>query len=94
MAVLPPDASYEDFKAYVKEYNTAHGGEIPSEEELKELWVRRQKLMSLDFVDGRGQRSQLPHEEQHLTVKELASKQISEAKAQGMDPVYVGRRWV
>jgi hypothetical protein len=94
MAVLPPDATFEDFKAYVGDFNAEHGKEPPSDDELEDLWVRRQKLMSLDFVDGRGQRSQLPHEEQHLTVKELASKQISEAKAQGMDPVYVGRRWV
>ena len=94
MAVLPPDATYDDFKAYVSNFNAKHGDKVPSEIELKELWVRRQKLISLDFVDGRGQRSQLPADEQHLTVKELASKQISEAKSQGLDPVYVGRRWV
>ena len=40
------------------------------------------------------QRSILPKEEQDMTHKERENKIISDAKAQGRDPVPVGNRWV
>jgi len=87
--ILPADASKEEFYAYVKELR----GAVP-DEELEDLWEWRQKLLGLRVVTGSGERSLLPPEEQHMTMKEREQKVISDAKAQGRDPVYVGRRWV
>lgn len=87
--ILPKDASKEEFFEYVLEQR----GAVP-EQELEELWEWRQKLHGIRVVTGRGERSQLPPEEQHMTLKEREQKVISDAKAQGKDPVPVGTRWV
>lgn len=87
--VLPPDATYDEFRDYTRDLR----GDV-SEDEMQDLWVWRQKLLTVDFGTGRGQRSQLPPDEQHLTVREQATKQIAEAKSQGREPIYMGRRWV
>ena len=39
-------------------------------------------------------RARLPVDEQHMSLKERENKVISEAKAAGHEPQYVGRRWV
>ncbi len=87
--ILPKDASKEEFFVYVLEQR----GAVP-EQELEELWEWRQKLLGLRVATGRAERSQLPPDEQHMTLKEREQKVISDAKAQGKDPVYVGSRWV
>lgn len=87
--ILPKDASKEEFFQYVLEQR----GAVP-EQELEELWEWRQKLHGIRVVTGRGERSQLPPEEQHMTLKEREQKVISDARAQGKDPVPVGTRWV
>ena len=87
--ILPKDASKEEFFEYVLEQR----GAVP-EQELEELWEWRQKLHGIRVVTGRGERSQLPPEEQHMTLKEREQKVISDARAQGKDPVPVGTRWV
>ena len=87
--ILPADASKEEFYDYVIEQR----GPV-SDKELGELWEWRQKLLGLRVVTGSVERSLLPPEEQHMTMKEREQKVISDAKAQGKDPVYVGRRWV
>jgi len=51
--------------------------------ELDELWERRQKLLGVKFATGRGFRSQLPPEEQHLSREERGQKAAMEAKAAG-----------
>ena len=87
--ILPADASKEEFYAYVIEQR----GAVP-DNELEDLWEWRQKLQGIRVVTGRGERSQLPPEEQHMTLKEREQKVISDARAQGKDPVPVGNRWV
>ena len=78
MAVLPREATYEDFCMYVQDFR----GPV-SETELDELWERRQKLLGLKFVTGAVSRARLPLDEQHLTLNEREKKLIAEAKAQG-----------
>jgi len=87
--ILYKEASKEEFFAYIHELR----GAVP-EKELEELWEWRQKLHGIRVVTGRGERSQLPPEEQHMTLKEREQKVISDARAQGKDPVPVGTRWV
>ena len=78
MAVLPREATYEDFCTYVQDFR----GPV-ADAELDELWERRQKLLGLKFVTGAVYRSRLPLDEQHLTLNEREKKLIAEAKAQG-----------
>ena len=78
MAVLPREATYEDFCTYVQDFR----GPV-ADAELDELWERRQKLLGLKFVTGAVSRSRLPLDEQHLTLNEREKKLIAEAKAQG-----------
>jgi hypothetical protein len=78
MAVLPREATYEEFVSYVQDFR----GPV-SNAELDELWERRQKLLGLKFVTGAVCRSRLPLDEQHLTLNEREKKLIAEAKAQG-----------
>jgi len=78
VAVLPREATYEDFCMYVQDFR----GPV-SETELDELWERRQKLLGIKFVTGAVSRSRLPPDEQHLTLNEREKKLIAEAKAQG-----------
>ena len=78
MAVLPSEATYEDFCKYVQDFR----GPV-SETELGELWERRQKLLGIKFVTGAVSRSLLPPDEQHLTLNERENKLVGEALAQG-----------
>jgi len=87
--ILPTSASKKEFFAYVIEQR----GAVP-DDELEDLWEWRQKLHGIRVVTGRGERSQLPPEEQHMTLKEREQKVISDARAAGKDPVPVGTRWV
>ena len=87
--ILPADASYTEFCDYV----VGQRGPLP-DDELQDLWEWRQKLLGLTVVTGRGYRSQLPPDEQHMTMKQREQKVLSEARAAGKDPVYVGQRWV
>tara|TARA_R110002012_G_scaffold158273_2_gene319659 strand:- start:1777 stop:2031 length:255 start_codon:yes stop_codon:yes gene_type:complete len=78
VAVLPREATYEDFVLYVQDFR----GPV-SDAELDELWIRRQKLLGLKFVTGAVSRSRLPPDEQHLTLRERENKLVGEALAQG-----------
>tara|TARA_R110002020_G_scaffold461166_3_gene679984 strand:- start:845 stop:1117 length:273 start_codon:yes stop_codon:yes gene_type:complete len=78
VAVLPREASYAEFREYVVGLRGAL-----SCAELDELWERRQRLLGIGFVTGRGYRSQLPPDEQHLTREERGQKAESEARSQG-----------
>tara|TARA_R110002020_G_scaffold128141_3_gene287314 strand:- start:3491 stop:3694 length:204 start_codon:yes stop_codon:yes gene_type:complete len=52
-------------------------------DELIDLWEWRQKLVGIRFDTGRGFRTQLPPDEQHLTREQRGAKTEQEAKAQG-----------
>lgn len=58
------------------------GGEI-SQDELDEIYDRWVRLNSLQISTGRGFRSMLPLDEQHLTGREREAKVVAEAKSQG-----------
>ena len=89
MANLPHDATFEE---YCKD-KRLRDPDI-SIESLKEGWAFREKTLSLQMYSFEGQRSILPKEEQDMTLKVRENKIISDAKAQGRDPVPVGNRWV
>jgi len=89
VAVLPPDASFNEFARYVE----AHQGP-KTRLELNELWAWRKKLAGVKFDMGRGHRSTLPADEQDLTMNEREAKVVAEAKAQGRNIEPVGSRWV
>lgn len=78
MAVLPRGASYEQFAGYVVDL---HGSK--TRVELAELWEWRQKLFGVRVDTGRGFRSQMPPDEQHLTREQRGRKAEQEAKANG-----------
>lgn len=78
MAVLPHDATFEDFVSYTE---SLRGSLEPLV--LKDLWEWRQKLLGIRFDTGRGFRTQLPPDEQHLTREQRGRKVEAEAKAQG-----------
>ena len=78
MAVLPREASYGQFRAYVVEQRGAL-----SCAEIDDLWERRQRLLGIGFVTGQGYRSTLPPDEQHLTREERGRKAGAEARSQG-----------
>jgi hypothetical protein len=78
VAVLPREASYEDFCDYVIELR----GDVPAAE-IDELWTRRHRLLGLMVNTGRGYRAQLPPDEQHLTREERGRKAEKEALSQG-----------
>ena len=78
MAVLPREASYGQFRAYVVEQRGAL-----SCAEIDDLWARRQRLHGIGFVTGRGYRSTLPPDEQHLSREERGRKTEENALAQG-----------
>ena len=78
MAILPREATYAEFR----DYTVGLRGPL-SCAELDELWERRQKLLGVKFATGRGFRSQLPPEEQHLSREERGQKAAMEAKAAG-----------
>ena len=78
MAILPRDATFEDFVSYTESLR----GSLDSSE-LKDLWEWRQKLLGLRVITGRGFRSQLPTDEQHLTREQRGEKAKAEAVAAG-----------
>jgi hypothetical protein len=78
VAVLPHDATFEDFVSYTE---SLRGSLEPLV--LKDLWEWRQKLLGIRFDTGRGFRTQLPPDEQHLTREQRGRKVEAEAKAQG-----------
>jgi hypothetical protein len=89
VAVLPPDASFNEFARYVE----AHQGP-KTRRELADLWAWRQKLLGVKFDMGRGYRGTLPADEQDLTMREREQKVITEARSQGRNIEPVGKRWV
>ncbi len=78
MAVLPPDATFDDFVSYTESLRGPMGSD-----ELTDLWEWRQKLVGIRFDTGRAIRAQLPPDEQHLTRKQRGAKVEQEAKAAG-----------
>jgi hypothetical protein len=78
MAILPREASYEDFCDYIIEVR----GDVPNAE-IDELWDRRHNLLGLMVNTGRGYRSKLPPDEQYLTRNERGRKAEREALSQG-----------
>ena len=79
MAVLAPDASFKEFAEYVE----THKGP-KTDLELEELWEWRQKLLGVKVITGATERSMLPPDEQHLTLREREKKVIAEAQAAGI----------
>jgi len=78
MTVLPREASYPEFCDYVT------GLKGPkTKTELVDLWEWRQKLLGVRVDTGRGFRSQLPPDEQHLSREQRGQKTAAEAKANG-----------
>jgi hypothetical protein len=82
VAVLPPDATFGEFCVDT----IALRGPL-SGEELLERWAFRCKVRSIVVDTGEGRKSVLPADERDLTMRERERKVVSEAKAQGMDPV-------
>ena len=78
MAVLPPDATFDDFVSYTESLRGPMGSD-----ELRDLWEWRQKLVGIRCDTGRALRAQLPPDEQHLTRKQRGAKVEQEAKAAG-----------
>ena len=79
MAVLPAEATYQEFCEYVKDHKGPK-----THEELLELWEWRQKLLGLRVITGKALRERaLAPDEMHLTRREREQKVIAEAKAQG-----------
>ena len=78
MAVLPHDATFDDFVSYTE---SLRGPLEPVV--LEDLWEWRQKLLGIRIDTGRGFRSQMPPDEQHLTREQRGRKAEQEAKANG-----------
>ena len=78
MAVLPPDATFDDFVSYTESLRGPVGSD-----ELRDLWEWRQKLVGIRFDTGRGVVNRLPPDEQHLTREQRGRKAEAEAKANG-----------
>jgi hypothetical protein len=78
VAVLPPDATFDDFVSYTESLRGPLGSD-----ELRDLWEWRQKLLTLRVDTRVGYRSQLPADEQHLTRAERGRKAEVEALSQG-----------
>jgi len=78
VAVLPAEASYEQFCDYITDLKGPQ-----SDAELADLWAWRQKLTGIRFNTERAFRAQLPADEQHLTREERGRKAEVEALSQG-----------
>ena len=78
MAVLPHDATFDDFVSYTE---SLRGPLDPLV--LEDLWEWRQKLVGIRFDTGRGVVNRLPPDEQHLTREQRGRKAEAEAKANG-----------
>ena len=77
MAVLPDEASFQEFAEYVLARR-----DVPLSE-LRELYERRLRLKSITVSTGQGYQSTLPREEQGLTKRDREAKVFAEAKSQG-----------
>jgi hypothetical protein len=77
MAVLPDEASFQEFAEYVLARR-----DVPLSE-LRELYERRLRLKSITVSTGQGYQSTLPREEQGLTKREREAKMFAEARSQG-----------
>ena len=77
MAVLPDEASFQEFAEYVLARR-----DVPLSE-LRELYERRLRRQSITVSTGQGYQSTLPREEQGLTNREREAKVFAEAKSQG-----------
>jgi len=78
MAVLPPEALFAEFVAYTRGLR----GDV-DDAELQDLWLWRQKLLTVKINAGTGIQSLLPDDEQGLTNREREQKTFAEATAQG-----------
>jgi len=79
MAVLPREASYDEFCSYVRDIR-----EDVHDDELEDLWDWRLKLLTVKVDTKSGWRSRaLADDEQHLSRRELDEKRFAEAKSQG-----------
>jgi len=79
VAVLPPDATFDDFVSYTE---SVRGPLEPVV--LEDLWEWRQKLLTLRVDTKAGWRSRaLASDEQHLSKREVDEKRFAEAKSQG-----------
>jgi|TARA_R100001530_G_scaffold35353_1_gene27553 hypothetical protein len=78
MAILPREASYEQFCVYVVDLKGPK-----TQQEMDELWEWRQKLLGIRVDTGRGERETFPLDEQHLTRAERGRKTEQEALSQG-----------
>ncbi|OUW44361.1 MAG: hypothetical protein CBD49_01055 [Acidimicrobiaceae bacterium TMED189] len=78
MAVLPDEASFEEFTHYVIQRR----GQVPYTE-LQELYERRLRLKSITISTGQGFQSILPRDEQGLTKRERENKVVSEYQQSG-----------
>ena len=78
VAVLPPEASFEEFVAYTRGLR----GDVGIAE-LQDLWLWRQKLLTVKINAGTGIQSLLPDDEKGLTNSERERKTFAEATAQG-----------
>jgi len=79
VAVLPPEASFEEFCSYVRGIR-----EDVHDEELDDLWEWRQKLLTVKVDTKSGWRSRaLAPDEEHLSKREVGEKRFAEAKSQG-----------
>ena len=78
MAVLPPEASFDEFVAYTRGLR----GDV-GDVEMQDLWLWRQKLLSVKINAGTGIQAILPADERGLTNSERERKVFAEAKSQG-----------
>jgi hypothetical protein len=86
MAVLPPEATFEEF---CRDTLSLRGP--LSSEELVKRWDFRCKVKSISINAKEGYRSTLPPEERDLTMKQRGDKIVAEAKAQGRNIAPVGK---
>ena len=79
MAILAPEATFEQFCEYVEEHKGSK-----TDQELQELWEWRQKLLGLRIITDKAWRERsLAPDEMHLTRNQREQKLLMEAKAQG-----------
>jgi len=79
VGVLPPDATFDDFVSYTESVRGPVGSD-----ELADLWLWRQKLLTVKISTGVGVREHtLNPDEQHLSKREVDEKRFAEAKSQG-----------
>ena len=78
MAVLPPDATFEEF---CEETLSLRG--MLTSDELVERWEFRNKIRSVKVHNGEVANALRPSDERGLTKRERSDKIVAEAKSQG-----------